>query len=253
MKKIFCLTVIILAVLTSCSSDSNEENLKEPVLIKEIEVSINGKNLTQKFFYDENRIKTMIFPDGFQQHYTYTGDVITKIEEFDVQGNLSEIRKYTYDNGKIFSVLKIVYQSIAPYYDSLTKYVHNADGTVTYQKYKLHFITGEVLQEEGTPGKIYFKDGNIIKSDWSSDYSIVYEYDNKNNAYKNILGYNLLLDLEPTINNSTKSISTSKWGGVIQSSESINLYEYNSKGYPIKKQVSVENGKPFSILKFHYQ
>ena len=71
----------------------------------------------------------------------------------------------------------------------------------------------------------------------------------KNDNFKNILGYNLLLNLMPSVNNIVKTTTTPKNGAI---GTTINLYEYNSKGYPVTKMVDVVNGKPFSTVKYQY-
>lgn len=250
MKKILYLAVIILLLFASCSSDNNEPDLQEPVLIKEIEININSSILRQKFLYDGNKIRSIIFSDGTRKNYTYTDDFITKIDEVNASGHITTTREFTYKNGKLFSVLYIEYDSFMQYYTNLMKYIHNDDGTVTYQKYKTNFITGVEGEKDGDEGKLYFENGNIVKQSFGFNSFYVHEYDNKNNIYKNILNYKLLLDSDPSVNNCIKT--TSYYNGE-KNEESINVYNYNSKGYPTKNIVNVSNKVPFSVLKYIYQ
>ena len=67
-----------------------------------------------------------------------------------------------------------------------------------------------------------------------ADETIVYQYDEKNNPYKNIVGFSnySLEEPESSKNNVTKAIITSN-----SSSEIITItydYVYNSLGYPMK-------------------
>lgn len=253
MKIILCLLSVTLLFLTSCSSDNNESsNLEESLFVKEIAVEYNGKTNTQKISYDINKIKSITFQSGERTNYTYTDNLITKIENLDVKGSLISAMEYKYLNAKIYSCLKINYD-ILPQYKSLTKYIYNEDGSVSYQVYKVNVLNGEEQEKDLVSGKFFFKDGNITKEEYYSDsvleITTLYEYDNKNDNFKNILSYNLLLNLMPSVNNIIKSTTTTKNGFV---GTAFNLYEYNSKGYPTTKMVDVVNGKPFSTVKYNY-
>nr|WP_199000579.1 hypothetical protein [Flavobacterium sp. ASV13] len=253
MKKILCLLSVTLLLLTSCSNNDNESsNLEESLFVKEILVDYNGKTNTQKISYDENKIKSITFQSGEKTTYTYIDNLITKIENLDIKGNLISAMEYKYSNGKIYSFLNISYNS-APQYKSLTKYIYNQDGTVTYQVYKVNFFSGAEQEKDLISGKFFFKNGNISKEEYYSDsvleITTLYEYDNKNDNFKNILGYNLLLNLMPSVNNIIKSTTTTK-NGIVNTVN--NLYEYNSNGYPTTKMVDVVNGKPFSTVKYNY-
>ncbi|MBF4484963.1 hypothetical protein [Flavobacterium sp. CSZ] len=253
MKKILCLLSVTLLLLSSCSNDKNESsNLEESVFVKEIAVNYNGKTITQKFSYDKNKIKSITFQDGEKTNYTYSDNVITKIEDLDANGKLFSTMEYKYSNGKIYSCLRIEYD-FGPQYKNLTKYIYNEDGTVSYQIYKVNALNGAEQEKDLISGKLFIKEGNIVKEEYYSnsvlEISTLYEYDNKNDSFKNILGYNLLLNLMPSVNNIIKSTKTTK---DVFIGTTINLYEYNSKGYPTTKMVDIVNGKPFSTVKYQY-
>lgn len=254
MKKILCLLSATLLLFTSCSNDDNESsNSEESLFVKEILIDYNGKTNAQKISYDQNKIKSITFQNGEKTTYTYSDNLITRIANLDTNGNPISAMEYKYVNGKIYSYLNISYNSSIPEYKNLTKYIYNQDGTVSYQVYKVNFINGAEQEKDAVSGKFYFKDGNISKEEYYSDnvleITTSYEYDTKNNNFKNILGYNLLLNLMPSVNNSIKATTTPK-NGVVGTVN--NVYEYNSKGYPTTKMVDVVNGKPFSIVKYNY-
>lgn len=249
MKKILYLTSFIVILLTSCSSDNNEPDLKEPVLVKEIEINYNGSILRQKFLYDGNKIRSIIFADGTRNNYTYTDDLITKIDELNASGHIVFTRECTYKNGRLFSILNIEYDSFMQYYTSLIKYVYNHDGKITFQKYKTDFMTGLEGEKDGDEGVMYFKNGNLVREDFGPDSFNLYEYDNKNSIYKNILNYGLLAISDSSVNNSIKTTTFYKGQ---KNGENIHVYQYNSKGYPTKKTVDAGNKVPFSVLKYIY-
>lgn len=251
MKKIVGLLSFAFLVLSSCSSDNDESsNLPNPILVKEIEVTYEGKTFIQKNTYDGNKIKNTTSQTGLIVNYTYTGDVITKKEDIDVQKGVSSVSEYTYKDGKVISVLNSVILDyyLKPVYESLRKYTYNEDGTVSYQVYKVNSVTGAEEEKDDISGKLTLKNGNIVRDDFTN-VTFIFEYDNKNNVYKNILGYNLLMEVDSGLNNLVKSFSI--YNGKA-SDPNVNLYEYNSEGYPSKKLVGVVNGVPIVELKYIY-
>lgn len=251
MKKIVSLLSFTFLVLSSCSSDNDESsNLSNPILVKEIEVTYEGKTFIQKNTYDGNKIKNTTSQTGLIVNYTYTGDVITKKEDIDVQKGVSSVSEYTYKDGKVISVLNSVILDyyLKPVYESLRKYTYNEDGTVSYQVYKVNSVTGAEEEKDDISGKLTLKNGNIVRDDFTN-VTFIFEYDNKNNVYKNILGYNLLMEVDSGLNNLVKSFSI--YNGKA-SDPNVNLYEYNSEGYPSKKLVGVVNGVPIVELKYIY-
>lgn len=251
MKKIVSLLSFTFLVLSSCSSDNDESsNLSNPILVKEIEVTYEGKTFIQKNTYDGNKIKNTTSQTGLIVNYTYTGDVITKKEDIDVQKGVSSVSEYTYKDGKVISVLNSVILDyyLKPVYENLRKYTYNEDGTVSYQVYKVNSVTGAEEEKDDISGKLTLKNGNIVRDDFTN-VTFIFEYDNKNNVYKNILGYNLLMEVDSGLNNLVKSFSIYNDKA---SDPNINLYEYNSEGYPSKKLVGVVNGVPIVELKYIY-
>lgn len=251
MKKIIGLLSFAFLILSSCSSDNDESsNSPNSILVKELAANAEGIIYIQKNTYDGNKIKSSISESRYVVNYTYTGDVITKIEDTDVQKGITTVGEYTYKNGKIFSVLKSVihYYYLKPEYESLKKYTHNEDGTVSYQFYKVNSVTGAEEGQGDISGKLTLKNGNIVREDWS-DGSYIYEYDNKNSIYKNVLGFNLLLNSDSSPNNLLKSISI--YNNYVNTPV-IYQYEYNSEGYPVKSNASIVNGMKFPEVKYTY-
>jgi hypothetical protein len=127
-------------------------------------------------------------------------------------------------------------------------YVHNSDGTVSYEKLTKDSYNNDVKINHGT---LYFQNGNLIKDDKFledagkgilAENISSYEYDYKNNALSNILGYNKLLDYSKTISannvisnsetSSVKHINEDQVISAIKMNKSKN--QYDSIGYPIE-------------------
>jgi hypothetical protein len=125
-------------------------------------------------------------------------------------------------------------------------YIHNTDGSVSYEKLTKDSNNNDVKIYHGT---LYFQSGNLVKDhrflddagkDVLAENIVSFDYDHKNNALCQVLGYNKLLDYSKTIslNNaiSSSEISSVKHINNDQVISSINTYkskiQYNSSGYP---------------------
>lgn len=241
MKKIFFLFSTLLLVLTSCSSDEQEPMNPDPIVEKPdpslpidailpVKTMIIGSDGTSVFssdiVYDGNKIVSITGQDGRAVKYSYVGNFIAKIEEtVKTSGNsfIHFTTEYNYDDGKL--VNSIQKGTASSTYHYTTRYTYNSDGTVSYDHIRTHVSSG-AASAYGTIGKYTLKDGNLVKEETSnsiygSSDVIVYEYDTKNNPFKNVLGFNLLFDNE-SVNNLIKKTSVSVSGTNV--SESITTY-----------------------------
>jgi len=250
MKKLLYLFAASLLVFTSCSKDDNDST--SSILPKKVTtVYSDGNTETQKIVYNGNKIVSITDQAGSVMKYTYTGDFITKVEELDKDGKLDTTTDYSYVNGKLNAGVEKNANPNDPYYYK-TKYVHNADGTVSYDNFRGLISTG-VEQEYGSTGKYTFKDGNLLKLEVSSygiEYSYVYEYDTKNHPLKNVVGLNLLLD-DSYVNNIVAETSTSGSGTNIRTSSKVYTYKYDANNYPTEQVKSYEDGKQ-TVVQFVY-
>ncbi len=72
-----------------------------PVLVKKIIHTYSATDIeTLTYKYDGNKIVSESSDGGFVANYTYTGNVITKIEER-VNNQFQSSREYTYVDGKV--------------------------------------------------------------------------------------------------------------------------------------------------------
>ncbi|MEO8254694.1 MAG: hypothetical protein ABI554_09965 [Flavobacterium sp.] len=232
MKKIVILFVI---AFLQCShypkngiAESNHEN---PILVTEIITYKDEKQNINKITYNGNKIVSQNNTDGFIINYTYTGDFITKIEAFDDEQKPYFTHEYTYVNGKIDTSIYYSYSD-----DSSTtefKYTHNADGTVSYD---IVYTETSVGLPYVANGKYTFSNGNLIEAVYSSNDGrknvVTYKYDKNNNVFKNVVGFNLLLD--------NKTCSVNNVVTMTQKLPDINpitttfVYKYDSKNFPIE-------------------
>ena len=241
MKKaniIIGLLSVFLITLCSCSNESVDQ-VPVQLLKKIVEVSVDGTSNTTLLTYDGNKIVNI---DKFDKHldFYYTDDLITKIVEADKTNQHVNTVQYLYLNGQL--------SKITSSDNYVINYIHNGDGTVSYEKLTKDSNNNDVRINHGT---LYFQSGNLIKDDKFLDDAgkgilaeniSSFEYDYKNNALSNILGYNKLLDYSKTIsannvisNSETSSVKNIAEDQVI-SAIKINKSEpqYDSIGYPIE-------------------
>lgn len=241
MKKlniIIGLLSVFLITLSSCTNE-NVDQAQVQLLKKIVEVSVDGSSSTTLLTYDGNKIANI---DKFDKHseFYYTGDLITKIVESDKTKQHINTLKYLYLNGQL--------SKITSSDNYVINYIHNNDGSVSYEKVTKDSNNNDVRINHGT---LYFQNGNLVKDDKFLDEagkgilaenSTSYEYDYKNNALSNILGYNKLLDYSKAIslNNviSSSEISSVKHIDEDEVISSIKInkskHQYDSIGYPIE-------------------
>jgi hypothetical protein len=210
MKKIASLFSILILTIVSCSKN---EDVTEDVttdskisLKKMIFDEGNGNPITYDFTYNDNKLNEISYEfNGLirKNIYSYDGNLIMKIETFNGQ-ELSGRNQYFYENNNLKTLL---YEDIGTGDESFSVkfkyiYTHNLNGTIFEEKFKLVDGAYENLDETSLYTMI---NGNLTKKNMSTTYSFFngsntetirsistnsYEYDNKNNPFKNILGFN---------------------------------------------------------------
>jgi len=276
MKKILPFFGALALVLTACSSDDSND---ASASIKPSRITyLDGDSQTNYFVdykYDGNKILSETEDDGYTTKYTYTGDLITKKEEFGADKQLAYTTEYTYTNGKVSSQtmknnVATTKNSITPDYYDKVKYTYNTDSTVSYEGFYVNASAG-TEEKNGSSGVLTFQDGNLIKSVTTVSYGTTtysYEYDAKNSPFKNVTGGSLLIDkgFEVSAHNITKysgsSVSVDKH--IISSHFSkragsadnkyINTftYTYDASNFPIEQKSFDSEGALRETVKYTY-
>jgi hypothetical protein len=237
-NKIIGLVSVFLLTLFSCTNEKIDQDQVQ-LLKKIVEVSVDGSSNITLLTYDGNKIANI---DKFDKHseFYYIGDLITKIVVLDKTNQQVNTVQYSYLNGQLSKIT-----SSEKY---VINYIHNSDGTVSYEKLTKDSNNNDVRINHGT---LYFQSGNLIKDDKFLDDAgqgilaeniTSFEYDSKNNALSNILGYNKLLDYSKTIsaNNVISNSEISSFKNIAEdqiiSAIKINnsKHQYDSIGYPIE-------------------
>lgn len=238
MKKLIYLLSISFLLLQSCSSSdspSGADNSYEGVLLKR---SL-GDDVNEYIYENGNKLSKIVYGlDGFDK-FTYSGNLITKIESVDDKGLIGVITTFSYNsNNKLIETREYTAQSL----ESVSQFTYNSDGTVTINSRSRGSSNG-VDQWYENINKYYFdKAGNLIKMENEYVTTLIY-YDNKNWPLKNVAGIHALYQSN---NNRIRELRTSTYG----SSNTIWTYDYNSMNYPISG-TRLENGKS-TQLSFSY-
>ncbi|WP_035651894.1 hypothetical protein [Flavobacterium sp. ASV13] len=227
MKKILCLFGALTLLLTSCSSDDSSSN--SGLLKKTVITAPDGDKYTISYKYDGNKIVSAIDDSGdVSLYYTYTGDLITKIEFKNPDGTIDQINNFSYNaEGKLTTFVRV-----EPNMDWGHKevYTYNADGTVTAQSYS---GDGTTQTNKGTSNTIKFVNGEVSEIVSSASWeNHKYTYDNKNNPTKNILGMDKIAFVDGEGNGVKFNILTDTSEGDLWTNST---FTYNEQGYPTKE------------------
>jgi len=233
MKKLTLLfSSALLALTISSFADKNTD--APPVLVKTITNIDAGTNSSIVLTYNGNKIVT-----AGNDVFTYTGDLITKVETSDGK-NKSSV-EYTYDaSGKLLTETvkdnggrRATLRLSVKY-----TYTYNPDGTVTAKEQE---YPDGVTAKGGESIKFTIANGNVVREERfdikgaSADLT-VYEYDTKNTIYKNVLGADKLIVAQNfgdnNVNNIIKTTLTNGSGQSATKTVITNVYTYSAQGYP---------------------
>ena len=181
------LSILGLILFSSCSSDSDSsnstsQNLDPNTILPKKIINEGGFGVTYEFFYNQNKIDYIKISteivDGFEEYvFTYTGNLITKIQIVS-GGQESEHLDFTYQNNKLVN-------------KKYTYYITNGSGITTTEVSELDYVynsnnTISVLADGvlKTTYTLSEDQSNILKKDQAFiDYSYI-----SSSPFKNILG-----------------------------------------------------------------
>jgi hypothetical protein len=238
MKKILFLFGALSLLLSSCSSNDDSSNEESQLLLpkKIVETTVEdgeSGSLTYTITYDGNKLKEISVSDASKSVYTYTGDLITKVEEF-TSGVLIATDVYSYEGGKLIS--RITTQAFNTTSKDKLTFVYNANGTVNANESEI--INGQEIKYDSTT--LYtFLNGNLISSEEinGEKEKISSTFDDKKSPFSNITGVKLLLDMDYfdfySVNNTVKNttVNYNSSGEVTQTATVTTTNTYNTSNY----------------------
>lgn len=260
-KKILCLFGVAALTLSSCASDdNNSENEASAIVPKTVKYS-DIDNPSENTLYTSNYdgIKLLSTTDeAGRSDYTYDGNLLVKEINYDTESEkgkdvISDETTYTYTNGKLTSSTYVESFSASfptGEYKSRKVYTHNTDGTVKVEIYRTNSKTG--LEEKSNYFEVLtYANGNLVKSvetntDSNTTFTAVYEYDTKNNPFKNVLGYNLLIDHSEGEGSLSSVNNVVKYTATYSDNSDVSVYKseyvYDANGYPTKSTSYKKDG-----------
>jgi hypothetical protein len=253
MKKVFLLVVISIFTLGSCSNSNEEENdssiAEVGPLLKKI---TNNGDFTGTYTYDG--AKVIKYTDSKYNTgtitYKYSNNLITEIS------TNSNIYNYSYENNKLAYTDQQSYQGEGSGYKKMGRTVYTYPSAFQIVGKYYQYNQNNVLSTSHSETILYTinNSGNISRIDTVGEPGTLgsyvnYEYDNKNNCFKNVLGFDKLLDPEMSSkNNILKTVSRqTSYNEIIK----IYVYNYNDKGYPTDKGQSYSGsgvGNSFTLI-----
>ena len=264
MKKILLLLSFSVVALSSCSSDDSSSSESQPLLLKTMtEGDVIFGQTVSNYTYNGNKL-VEIFKDGDDDYadvYTYTGDLITKIEKFAVYdaGTPSEDRQllstdqFAYNANNQLVQFKTTSQDFDG--ERVTTYTYNSNSTVSFAQNAN--VPGEPSESLKT-GTITMENGEIIKLQVVKEfdsYTDNYTYDTKNSIFKNVTGYDKIILTHIIGQQSSFTFVNSIVGGI--SHNFLNhlgdyQYTYNSDNYPLTANQSL-SGTVLHSFQFSYE
>ncbi|MDR2229635.1 MAG: hypothetical protein LBE39_09200 [Flavobacteriaceae bacterium] len=258
MKKIVLLASLTL-IFTSCgrSGDNTNEVVVDPVVETPIlPAKISGSWGVETIKYNGNKLSEIISSDS-KTVFEYSGSLITKTISYDNSGVQIGTADFVYSNGTLTNVSYNATNNKKTFV-----YSYPDANTVVKTRVRNYSVAGEpMIDKEDITYTL--KNGNIVSEEMVyyhnnklyGNISSTYTYDDKNNVYKNILGFDkikvyLFADLKDYIgsgsNNNllTKSQTHITVAGETSKYKNVYSNSYSSSGYPIQiisKQYGTNN------------
>lgn len=191
---LFLSSLIFLSL--SCSSSDDEPEIVDPqypVLVAK--AIVDGEVYTVK--YDGIKILEESNSDGSDKFvYTYTGNLITQIKDY-YDGSLSSTTDFTYDNDKLINVKKVGLTLGSNTANTETRtYTYPNSTTINCTRIRNYTFAGTSQTDKSVivytvknDDIISLKETYYHNNVLSGNVTETYTYDDKNNPYKNVLGF----------------------------------------------------------------
>ena len=226
MKKLLYLFSAIALILTSCSSDDDSNNASVVLLKKAIDTYEDDSTYTTEYEYSGNKIIRSYDSEGEYVLFTYTGNLITKLEFFLPDDTLEQVETYSYDSSDRLISFVRVFPTDTDWGNRET-YSYNANGTVTANYYSGDYDSQTNLDDTAT---ITISNNSVTQISYTSGRTLTYTYDSKKNPMINVLGLDKLIFTDGEGGSATNNVLT-----VVDSEgwlSSTGTLQYNDQDFP---------------------
>jgi len=251
MKKLIGLFACSVLFLTSCSSnDSNDAatvNESDVLVTKSIESYANGDpSITTNYTYNGKKMIKSIDSEGYYELYTYTGDLLTKIDYYDSDDTLEETETFAYNsNGKLATYVRAEFTVNQGVRET---FVYNNDGTVSTTTYFGDTTSQTDVLNTST---IEFSGSEVAMTTLNTGSMHMYTYDTKNNPFKNVIGFDKIAVLEAESVGLYHNILTDTYTESSLTHIYNSVYTYNALNFPLTWAES-ESTSPASTITTQY-
>jgi hypothetical protein len=234
MKKLSCVLLLLVIVVTSCSSEDSPSLSTEGILLRK---TIGNINNDSEYFYNGNKLNKIVTSNGSKFEYVYSGNLITQILYYE-NDILKEKNEMSYDSEeRLINKMRFNYNNNS---GIRTDYIYNQDGTVSVKGFLGDF---NIQSTQYNDRKVFFySDGNVEKIE---RYEVIegvnhiktslFTYDDKNYFGNAIVGFNKVKNWEfGMITGFNNVISETVTTTENSSSYTYNsTFTYNSFDYPV--------------------
>ena len=250
MKKITLVFSVLFLILTSCSSNSEDTTTidQDSILVRKYTFGRNNLNITTNLIYNGNKVVSTNSTGGISEKFTYTGNLITKIEHF-FYDDLDKRDAYTYNSdGKLETFI-----SLTPTMGNGKKvtFVYNSDGTTSFSKFIGNLTSQTNLQETG---KIFYENGEIIKIESIAGTTTTiqnFTYDEKNNPFKNCIGFSAISFADFQVDGKSRNVLMYSSSSSFNNFSATYSYTYDDNNFPISVLIESDNFSS-SVNQFFY-
>ena len=192
MRKLF-ISFLGIFMLFGCSSNNPADTTSVPttfVFPKSVDIMKNSTLEIYNISYLGNKIDKIV-SGNYKQVFTYTGNLITKIEGF-VGLNKQYSQDFIYQSNKLMGSIYFEYTNNAITSKHKETYIYLTSSVVDVKNYEVNITTG--IETYNNTEKRTFFNGNITKLEGGWENSVrSYEYDTNASPFKNVLGFDMLV------------------------------------------------------------
>lgn len=236
MKKLVCLFAFSTLVLNSCSTGSSSSTTADTdvLVTKTVETYANdGSVVTTNYTYSGKKIVSTVDSDGNYENYTYTGNLLTKVDSYDSGDILQQRETLSYDSSdRLNTYIALDYINTTGHKET---YVYNSDGTISTAASSGNLTT---QTNSVSTGVVHFTNGEVTSFDnietlGGTTSTTTYTYDTKNHPFKNITGYDKISFIDSDAAGITHNVLTQSYTSGSQTYVTTTTYTYNALNFPM--------------------